>query len=250
MKPDAPFVSLIIPFYNEENRLRKSLPSVFEYCSKSSWRWEIVSVDDGSSDHTFQYLQELQGAFASTRIIRLERNRGKGHAVRSGLQEAGGEYLLFSDADFSTPIEEAERLMEFITSGYDLAIGSRGLEDSNVEVRQSWLRDTTGKVGNRIIRTLLPLEFTDTQCGFKMMTRKAARVIVPRMRIDGFAFDIEMLQIALVHGLRIAEVPVTWRNVEESKVRIIHTLRVLADVFEIRHRLAMGRYMERMKDEG
>ena len=250
MKPETPFVSLIIPFYNEENRLGKSLPSVFEYCSRSSWQWEIICVDDGSSDLTFQGLQELQKSFASMRIIRLERNRGKGYAVRSGLQEGRGEYLLFSDADFSTPIEDAAKLMASVASGYDLAIGSRGLDDSNVEVRQTWLRDTTGKVGNRIIRMLLPLDFTDTQCGFKMMTRKAAEVVLPRMSIDGFAFDVEMLTIAVAHGLQIAEVPVTWRNVEESKVRAIHTLRVLADVFEIRYRLAMGRYMARMKDEG
>ncbi len=242
MKPERRFVSLIIPFYNEQNRLRKSLPPVFEYCSRSSWQWEIVCVDDGSFDRTFQELQGLQGSFASMRIIQLNHNRGKGHAVRCGLQESRGEYLLFSDADFSTPIEDATKLMDPIDSGSDLAIGSRGLETSNVEVRQAWLRDTTGKVGNRIIRTLLPLEFTDTQCGFKMMTRKAAEVIVPRMSIDGFAFDIEMLTIAVAHGLRVAEVPVTWRNVEESKVRAIHTLRVLADVFEIRYRFAMGRY--------
>jgi len=242
MTPETKFVSLIVPLYNEENRLGKSLPPVFEYCRKSPWQWEILCVDDGSSDRTCEELRKLQASFASMRIIRQKENRGKGYAVRHGLQEACGEYLLFSDADFSTPIEEVSKLMQSIAEGYDLAIGSRGLQDSNVEVRQAWLRDTTGKMGNWIIRTMLPLEFADTQCGFKMMTRKAAGLIVPRMSIDGFAFDIEMLTIALVRGLRVAEVPVTWKNVEESKVRAIHTLRVLSDVFAIRYCLAMSGY--------
>ena len=175
-------------------------------------------------------------------LLRHEKNYGKGRAVRTGMQAAKGDILLFSDADFSTPIEESQKLLNCLLQGYDVAIGSRALPDSNVEIHQSWARETLGKAGNLIICTLLPIQFQDTQCGFKMFRRKAVEIILPRLTIDGFAFDIEMLTVAQLHGFRIAEVPVTWRNVLESKVRSIHSLQVLGDVFTIRFRLALNEY--------
>jgi dolichyl-phosphate beta-glucosyltransferase len=159
------------------------------------------------------------------------------------MKETRGNVVLFSDADFSTPIEDADQLLEAIEAGGDLAIGSRGLDSSNVEVRQSWVRENMGKTFNRIIRILLPIPFHDTQCGFKMFRREAVQVILPRMQMRGFAFDVEMLIIAQIHGLKISEVPVTWRNVKGSKVHPIRSsLEMLRDVWKIRNRMKRKEY--------
>ncbi len=235
-------LSLIIPAYNEEKRLELSLLKSLEYCRTNIRDWEIIYVDDGSTDHTFEILSSYQGSNPELRILRHSANYGKGRAVRTGMTAAVKDVLLFSDADFSTPIEEAVRLYGILKDGVDVVIGSRGVPGANVEIRQSWIRETTGKLGNVVVQTLLPLPFEDTQCGFKMFRANAARCILPALTIDGFAFDIEMLVIAVNHGLKIIEAPVTWRNVLESKVKPVHNMQVLLDVFRIRYRLAMGEY--------
>ena len=242
MRPEEAFVSLIVPVYNEENRLEKAVPHVFEYFRSIFHRWEILYVDDGSTDSTSQKLLALQQTYPALQVIRNVRNYGKGRAIRNGFSAAQGDFLLFSDADFSTPVEETSRLLEFIFQGYDIAIGSRALPDSNVEVHQSWMREALGKAGNLLVKALLPLQINDTQCGFKIFRKDAARLILPKLTIDGFAFDIEMLTVAALNGLRIAEVPVTWRNVPETKVRPIHSLYVLRDLFSIRFHAALHQY--------
>ena len=244
MRSEDIFLSLIIPVYNEEIRLDKPLVHVAEYLQANFPHWEILYVDDGSTDNTYQKLQMIQRTQNHVRAVHYANNRGKGHAVREGLRSAEGNILLFSDADFSAPIEEMQKLLAFIVGGYDVAIGSRGLPDSNVEVHQSWARETMGKMGNLLIRALLPIDLSDTQCGFKMFRKEAVVKILPKLKINGFAFDIEILAIAQVIGLRIAEVPVTWRNVPESKVHTIHSLHVLQDLLTIRYRLAMGEYTQ------
>jgi dolichyl-phosphate beta-glucosyltransferase len=241
MKREDVFLSLIIPLYNEENRFEEPLPSVFEYCS-SYGRHEILFVDDGSTDATSHKLSAIAADCPSVRIIRLPENRGKGAAVLAGLLDARGELHLFSDADFSTPITEADKLLDNISSGYDIAIGSRGLAESNIVEAQPWYREAAGKMGNLLARSLLPLDIEDTQCGFKMLTERASRLIAPRLHIPGFAFDMEMLVIAQQQNLAIAEIPVIWRNVLGSKVRAIHNFQVLRDLLRIRYRVALGAY--------
>ena len=150
--------------------------------------------------------------------------------------------MLFSDVDFSTPIEDVQKLLSCLLSGYDIAIGSRGVPGANVEVPQSLLREATGKIGNAIVQSLLLLPFEDTQCGFKLYRSGVIQKILPRLRVDGFAFDMEMLLAATTLGFRVAEVPVKWRDALESKVRPIHVLDVLKDVLLMRYRLAMGNY--------
>lgn len=237
------FLSLIVPVYNEEQRVHTAFPHVVKFLDNSFDQWEIIYVDDGSIDGTYVALLSIQREFPSVRIIRNSSNSGKGHAVRNGFLASKGELLLFSDADFSTPIEESKKLLESISEGYDIAIGSRGLPKSNVEVRQALGRETMGKVFNLVIRTLLPIEFHDTQCGFKMLSRQAVTAVLPSMQVNRFAFDVEMLIIAQLHGLRIAEVPVTWKNVLESKVHPLRdSFQMLRDVFAIRYRLAMNKY--------
>jgi len=235
------FLSLIIPVYNEEDRLDAPLPAVFEYCSQFG-QHEILFVDDGSTDSTAQKLSQIAQSCDSVRVLRLPVNSGKGAAVRAGLLEAHGNIHLFSDADFSTPITEADKLLDGLASGCDVAIGSRGLEASNIVEHQPWYREAAGKIGNILARALLPLDIEDTQCGFKMFSQRASKLIAPRSRIKGFAFDMEMLVIAQQLNLGIAEIPVIWRNVLGSKVRAIHNLEVLRDLLRIRYRLALGAY--------
>ena len=236
------FFSLIVPAYNEEHRLGSALPHVFEYLRRSFKLWEVVYIDDGSTDQTYACLRDAAKQHPELVVLKHDRNYGKGKAVRTGLKAARGEVLLFSDADFSTPIEETQRLFQFIEDGFDIVIGSRGVTGSRVEIHQSFLRETTGKIGNAIVQTLLLLPFHDTQCGFKMFRSDAVKKILPFLTINGFAFDMEILAVATALGLKIAEVPVTWRNVLESKVRMIHTLQVFADLLRIRYSLAMGSY--------
>ena len=243
MKREDVFLSLIIPVYNEEERVDEPLPAVFEYCSRFA-QHEILFVDDGSTDSTPDRLSAIAGSCPLVRLIRLPVNRGKGAAVRAGLLEARGAVHLFSDADFSTPITEADKLLDSISSGFDVAIGSRGLAASNIIEAQPWYREAAGKMGNVLARALLPLDIEDTQCGFKMFTERASKLIAPRLRVQGFAFDMEMLVIARQQGLEIAEIPVIWRNVLGSKVRAIHNLQVLRDLLRIRYRLALGDYSE------
>jgi dolichyl-phosphate beta-glucosyltransferase len=233
------FLSLVVPVYNEEKRFAAPPEKAFEYLSANFSRWEIIYVDDGSKDQTYACLLEAQKTHPGLQIARNTTNSGKGSAIRKGMQAAAGEVILFSDADFSTPIEDSEKLLGVLLEGYDLAIASRDLPSSNVEVHQSEIREFMGKTFNLIIRSLLPLDFQDTQCGFKMFRKRAAEIILPRMQLDGFAFDVEMLVIAQANSLKIAEVPVTWRNVLESRVHPIrNSLEMLRDVLSIRYRLA------------
>lgn len=238
----AESLSVVIPAYNEETRLGPLHREASEYIRSNFSRSEIIYVDDGSTDQTYERLLEYQRQNPDVKILRHQKNYGKGRAVRTGLQAATGNLVLFSDADFSTPIEDVQKLIRSIASGFDIAIGSRAVSGANVEIPQPWIRETTGKIGNAIVQTLLLLPFEDTQCGFKLYTSDAIRIILPKLKVDGFAFYMEMLVVAVANGLKVAEVPVTWRNVLDSKVRSVHNLEVLKDVLRIRYQSAMGNY--------
>ena len=234
--------SLIIPAYNEEARLGNALTGVLQYLRDHFSDWEMIYVDDGSTDNTYSKLAEYQNQNPELRILRHPVNRGKGRAVRTGLEEAKGDLVLFSDADFSTPIEDVEKLLFRLSDGFDIAIASRGVPGANVEIRQSIFRDTLGKLGNVIVQSVLLLPFEDTQCGFKLYKKAALKEILPRLTVDGFAFDMEMLLVSVALGFKVVEVPVTWRNVLESKVQGAHILEVLRDLLRIRYRFALGKY--------
>lgn len=237
------FLSLVVPVYNEETRLLAPLPSVVGFLEDHFTQWEVIYSDDGSTDTTAAVVERLHLENPHIRVVTSSQNRGKGSAVRRGLAEAKGDLLLFSDADFSAPIEESLKLLSALKHGSDVAMGSRGLDQSLIEVRQPWFRETMGKTFNLVLRTLLPIPFYDTQCGFKLFRRKVIDALLPRLHVDGFAFDVEMLVVAQQHGFRLAEVPVVWRDVLESKVHPIRSsLQMLRDVFSIRYRLAMNLY--------
>ncbi|HSE42126.1 MAG TPA: dolichyl-phosphate beta-glucosyltransferase [Acidobacteriota bacterium] len=236
-------LSVVIPAFNEENRIETPLPGVIQYLSNRFKQWEVIYSDDGSTDSTPQKLKQIQNNYPGIKIVRSEKNKGKGSAVKNGMAAATGDVVLFSDTDFSTPIDQVELLLSHLQNGSDVVIGSRGLPDSKVEIHQAWPRELMGKVFNRIIKTILPVQFMDTQCGFKLFNRKAVNLLVPRMSIEGFAFDVEMLIISQVHKLRVVEVPVVWRNILDSRVHPIrNSLEMLRDVTKIRFRLAQNHY--------
>jgi glycosyltransferase involved in cell wall biosynthesis len=239
-----PSLSIIVPAYNEEKRLPPTLAAIATYLTGSSFSdAEIVVVDDGSRDGTPQIVEEFAREHKCVRLLRNPGNRGKGYSVRHGMLEARGEWLLFSDADLSAPIDELPKLLEGArVHKAQVAIGSRALDRSLIGVRQSRTRELLGIFFNRAMRFLTGLPFADTQCGFKLYHRDAARIIFARQLLDGFGFDVEDLYIARVHGIPTVEVPVRWNNVEGTKVSLGHGARSFSDLLVVRRNHLMGRY--------
>jgi glycosyltransferase involved in cell wall biosynthesis len=237
-------LSIVIPAFNEEQRLPKSLSRIQAYLKSRSLRAEVLVVDDGSTDATSRIVEATRSSFPELRLISNARNRGKGFSVRNGMLEARGEFALFTDADLSAPIEEAEKLLAPLRDGsYDGAIGSRALDRSLIEVHQPAYRERAGMVFNRIMRGLTGLEFKDTQCGFKAFRREKARVIFEQQRTEGFGFDPEILFLARQKGLRIAEIPVRWAHDPTTKVKLFRdSVRMFLDVIAIRWNALLGRY--------
>jgi len=220
----TPWISIVVPAFNEEVRLKRSLDKLDNYLRSRKVSCEIVVVDDGSSDRTAEIARNYGGNCAehcSVRVLSNEQNRGKGYSVRRGMLSSKGEYALLTDADLSSPIEEMPKLEECVTGGsYDIAIGSRDVPGSNIEIHQSWLRENAGRVFNRIVRFATGLPYWDTQCGFKLFRMDVCRKIFEKQRLERFAFDVELLYIAQKWGLRTAEVPVRWSHADGSKVRL------------------------------
>jgi dolichyl-phosphate beta-glucosyltransferase len=234
------FLSIVIPAYNEETRLPLTLVKVHDYCRARFAGYEVLVVDDGSTDST----AALASSQPQERVLHLPHNSGKGAAVRAGMLAARGELLLFTDADLSTPIEEMDGFLRHLEQAADVVIASRDLPDSRIERHQNPVRETMGKGFNLMVRILAGLPYTDTQCGFKCYRRSAALEIFRRSTINGFAFDVETLIIARRLGYSIAEVPVRWVDCPRSKVQILrHPAQMLADLLRIRWREARGGYV-------
>jgi dolichyl-phosphate beta-glucosyltransferase len=234
--------SVVVPSYNEEHRLPATLARIAGYLAQRTALLpaEIIVVDDGSTDATSAVAESVAAPTGVTvRVIRLARNRGKGAAVRSGLEVSQGERVLISDADLATPIEEVETLL---ASGADLAVGSRALRRELIARRQPLARDAMGRAFNLALHALGLTRLLDTQCGFKLIEGSLARRLAGSMRLDGFAFDIEMLTRAERAGATIAEVPVRWRHVDASRVRPLrHGVQMLRDALRVRLWLWLGR---------
>jgi dolichyl-phosphate beta-glucosyltransferase len=239
-----PRLSLIIPAYNEEKRLPPTLEAVAGYLDSSPYAdAEIVVVDDGSRDSTAAIAEAAARRDPRIRLLRNPGNRGKGYSVRHGMLEARGEWILFSDADLSAPIEELPKLMDAAQArGAAIAIGSRALDRSLIGVHQSRWREISGIFFNRVVRLLTGLDFADTQCGFKLYRRDAARLVFSLQRLEGFGFDVEDLYIARRLGLHAIEVPVRWNNVEGTKVGLLDGARSFTDLLLVRWNSLRGRY--------
>lgn len=239
-------LSIVIPAFEESERIGKSLVEILSYIKSQNLDAELIVVDDGSKDDTAQVAEKFFSEFPTieARVVRYEKNRGKGFAVKTGLLEAKGGIALFSDADLSTPIEEAPKLIEPIRNDeYDVTFGSRALDRSLIGTHQPWRREQGGKVVNFIIRKMSGLPFSDTQCGFKAFNMKKFRPLLEVMQIDRFGFDVEFLFVASYHKLRLQEIPVRWNNVEGSKVSVVRdTRRMINELREIRRNAGRGVY--------
>ena len=237
-----PELSIVVPAYNEAARLPSTLLKLAEYCRQHG-SVEVLVVDDGSRDQTAALVAEFARAHPQFRLLKNPGNRGKGYSVRHGMLEAEGEWILFSDADLSSPIEGAAKLFDAARREQAPgAIGSRALDRSLVGVHQAPLREWSGRLFNVIMRLVTGLPFRDTQCGFKLYRRDAARSIFSRQQLEGFGFDVEDLFIARKLGLRVVEVPVVWNNVEGTKVGALSGARAFWDLALVHWSNLRGRY--------
>lgn len=242
---ENPSISIIVPAYNEEQRLPESIAKIDTYFASISSPYEIIIVNDGSTDSTAKLATEIASLHSYVRVIHLKKNRGKGYAVRIGTQEAKGQYILFSDADLSTPIFEVEKLLLYLGKGYDIAIGSRKMPHSCIEVRQPWYRELMGNLLSIIVHLLVVPGFSDTQCGFKCLTQKSAKKIFREQKIDGFIFDVEVLYLAHKYGFSVKEVPVIWRDSPKTSVKLIRdSIKMLLGLLKIRYNDLKGIYSE------
>lgn len=235
-----PAFSLVIPAFNEADRIGETLREVLSYLQTQSAGSELIVVNDGSTDATSQIVHEVFAATGGieTHLIENFPNRGKGAAVRAGLLAATKPIGLFSDADLSTPIDETPRLLQPIVAGeVDIAIGSRALNRRLIGNRQPWRREQAGRVFNLIVRVATGLPFWDTQCGFKAFRLEVCRPILQAARTDGFGFDVELLYLAQRAQLKMKEIPVRWNHHEGSKLHVFYdSIRMFREVVEVRMR--------------
>ncbi len=234
-------LSIIIPAYNEENRIKKTLFAIQKYFNKQNI--EIIVVNDGSSDNSLKILESLKNKILSLKIISYKKNQGKGYAVQQGINSAIGKYILFLDADNSTPISEYNKLYSALNNGTELAIGSRHLSKSNIIIKQSILRILISRIGNYIIRLLLVKNIHDTQCGFKLFKNQSAKIIFSKQTIKGWGFDMEILAIAQILGYKIKEIPVNWLNTKNSSFRPVKdTWQTLKELITIKRNIIKNKY--------
>ncbi len=240
-------LSIIIPAYNEEKRISKTLDSLNEYLEKQDYSYEIIVVSDGSKDDTVKIVKEKRKNIENLRVIDNKENKGKGFVVKQGMMEAKGKYKLFMDADNSTSINHIEKAWPLLAEGYEIVIGSRDSRDNSEAkqvIKQSFSRRFLGNFGNLIIQMLAVPGIWDTQCGFKVFTNRIASEIFPKMKINGWGFDIEALFIAKIMGYKnkIGIIPVKWINDSESKVGIGGYFQVFKELFQIRLNHLKGNY--------
>jgi len=244
MSTASPEFSIVIPAFNEELRLPATLDRIVTYLKTCGREAEVLVVDDGSRDRTAAVAESFRSKIHTLRVVPNGINRGKGYSVRHGVQEARGQIVLFTDADLSSPIDEAEKLIEVLNAqNYDLAIGSRAVDRSLITVHESPFREFAGIIFNKIVRLILWLPFVDTQCGFKAFRRERCAIIFEQQTIERFGFDPELLYLARHHGLRAVEIPVRWGHSPATKISMLRdSLQMFLDVFKIRWNSLLGRY--------
>src|SRR5215216_5406355 len=231
----TPDLSVVIPAYNEESRIERTIRDVVAYCRGTGRSFELILVDDGSRDKTSTVGWNLAAEFPELRLIRLAANHGKGYAVRTGVVNAIGRLVLFADADGATPISEIERLESALKSGADVAVGSRALRAAGVRVHAKLYRHLIGRTFHILVEWLADGGVKDTQCGFKLFRSPVAQDLFSRTLMNGFSFDVEVLVMARQRGYRVAEIPVNWTHQPGSKVRLtFDSLRMAADLVKIR----------------
>jgi len=239
----SPTYSIVIPAYNEDERIAVSIPKVQDYVHKRGLDAEIIIVNDGSSDNTADVVRGFAASDPTILLVENPGNRGKGYSVRNGMLHARGTVALFTDADLSSPITEADKLFSELTKGFDIAIGSRWLQRELQTERQPWYRQLYGRLFNLGLRIVLGLDFKDTQCGFKAFGREAIDGIFTRQQIERWGFDPELLFLAQKFRFKTAEVAVEWAHDHRSKINPLRDgLRMAAEVLKIRWNDWIGRY--------
>jgi dolichyl-phosphate beta-glucosyltransferase len=239
----APTYSIVLPAYNESERIASTIEKILAHANERAWRAEIIVVNDGSKDDTAEIVRKYASKDSMLRLIENPGNRGKGFSVKNGMLHANGDILLFSDADLSSPIAEADRLFAAIRQGADVAIGSRWLKTELQIQRQPFYRQVFGRVFNLALRLVLGLKFKDTQCGFKAFTRSAAMTLFPVQQIERWGFDPELLYLAKRYRLKVAEVPVAWSHREGTRINPLRDgIRMVGEMFVIRWNALSGKY--------
>jgi len=235
--------SIVLPAYNESARIAATLGRILAHASQRDWQIEVIVVNDGSTDDTARIVREYASKHPTLRLLENPGNRGKGYSVRNGMLQAQGDILLFSDADLSSPIAEADKLFSAIHQGADVAIGSRWVKTELQIKRQPLYRQFLGRIFNLALRLVLGLNFKDTQCGFKAFTRDAAQKLFPLQRIERWGFDPELLYLARKRGLAVIEVPVAWSHREGTRINpVLDGIRMLGEIFVIRWNALSGKY--------
>ncbi len=235
--------SIVIPAYNEAQRIGPKLERAIAYCQQRGWKAEFIVVNDGSSDATAEIVRALAKKHPALRLLENPGNRGKGYSVRNGMLHAQGDVLLFSDADFSSPIEEAEKLFAAIAAGADIAIGSRWLRTELQTRKQPLHRQVYGRLFNLALRLLLGLNFKDTQCGFKAFSRRAANALFPMQNVERWGFDAELLYLARKFDLKTVEIPVIWAHRDGTRLSPLRDgFGMLLEIFKIRWNAWSGKY--------
>ena len=237
-------LSVVIPAYNEELRLPHTLGSVAGYLCLQAYGSEIIVVDDGSTDGTAKVVRAVATGKIPVRLCAHPdgANRGKGASVKLGMQHASGDYRLFMDADNSTTIDQVERCWPAFERGCDVVIGSRKVAGAEIVVRQAWYKELAGRFGNLFIQLLVAPGISDTQAGFKAFTRRSAEEIFPRLSIDRWGFDFEIVAVSFALRHRVCEVPIRWVNSPDSKVRLGSYFQVLSEVWHVHRNCKAGRY--------
>jgi dolichyl-phosphate beta-glucosyltransferase len=239
----SPIYSIVLPAYNESERIAATIEKISAFAAQRGWHTETIVVNDGSSDDTAEIVRRCAATHPGVRLLQNPGNRGKGYSVRHGMLEAQGEILLFSDADLSSPIAEAEKLLAAIAGGADIAIGSRWLKTELQLRRQPLHRQLYGRIFNLALRLILGLQFKDTQCGFKAFTRRAAEAVFPLQRIERWGFDPELLYLAKRLHLQVEEVPVAWAHREGTRINPLRDgLQMFGEILNIRWNALMGQY--------
>ena len=245
---EYPNYSIVIPAYNESARIPAALQQVVACVRERAWHAEVIVVNDGSTDRTAEVVRDFARTAPEVRLVENPGNRGKGYSVRAGMLQALGEIVMFTDADLSSPIEEAERLFDAIAAGADIAIGSRWLEKNRQTQRQPLYRQFFGRCFNAVTRLVMGLPFADTQCGFKAFTRHAAQTVFQLQTIERWGFDPEILFIALKRGFRVVEVPVSWAHDERTRMSYLRDgLVMLEELARVRWNAITGHYNKKIE---
>ncbi|MDD5639543.1 MAG: glycosyltransferase family 2 protein [Candidatus Pacebacteria bacterium] len=235
-------ISIIIPAFNEEKRLPITLHEIFDFLKSEKMTAEIIVVNDGSFDNTSSVVENLFKEYSRLKLINLEKNQGKGFAVKTGILSAEGKFIIFLDSDNSTSLSHIKDVKNMLEQGYDIVIGSREINGAKIIQKQPYLREKIGKIFNFFTKTIKLSEYEDTQCGFKGFKEDIAKNIFSKTKINGFAFDIEVLCIAKKSNYKIKEIPVYWKDNIDSKVSVKNIWNIFWDIWKIKINLIQGRY--------